>query len=115
MYEVNVVEDLCVSYFDGASLHGLGSCGMVIIIDSIHWYHLHMGCGIGTNKREKMMALWGLLWFATNRNIVALYVLRDSRIIIDLENEKSHLQVVVLGLWCSKLRILHKSFMFLSF
>ena len=44
----------------------------IIIVNRFLKYHLWMGYGEGTIKWEEMMALWGLLIFASNKNILPL-------------------------------------------
>ena len=66
----NFIEDVFISYFDGASKEGY--CG-----------HLWLGCGEGWNKWEKMMDLQGLLIFASNKNFLSLQVSGYSKVIVD--------------------------------
>lgn len=56
---------------------------MVIKLNYDHIFSIWMGCGMGTNTREKLLSLWALLKFAINVGIVSFQVMGDSKVIID--------------------------------
>ena len=72
---------------------------MVLKLSSDHAFLLRMCSGSGSYTRVELLALWGLLSFAFDRNIPSLQNFGDSKIIVDWENECSVLQVSSLDHW----------------
>jgi len=79
----SLIDVIVVGYFDGAALLGQCGGGMCLNLNQSHSFHLWMGSGTGTNTRAKLLALWGLLRFATNIGIVSIQVFGDSKVIVD--------------------------------
>ena len=61
-----------------------------------------MDVGQGTNTKEELMALWGLLYFARSRQITKLFFLGDSKVIVDLALEIHNIHYVYLFHWLGK-------------
>lgn len=70
-------------WFDGASQRGMCGCGAFLKPDNIILYYLHQNGGLGTNTRAKIMALWGLLQFAAEKQLDITKIYGDSKVIID--------------------------------
>ena len=69
-----------------------------------------MGCGCGTNTRAKILAPWGLLYFALQKGIFDLHVFGDSKILIEWVNDKVVLHVALLDHWLERFKWLKCSF-----
>lgn len=95
-----------IGFFGGAAQLGVGGAGMVIKLSDNHFFHLRMGAGRGSNTRSKLLALWGLLWFAENRNIRISHIFGDSLCIINWASGLSVLRPLSLQHWMIKVRIL---------
>ena len=78
-----VINDALVGLFDGAEKDGMCGAGMVIHLDLNHSFWLRMDVGRGTNTIFKLLALWGLLYFANKRHISRMYVYGDLKVIAD--------------------------------
>ena len=57
--------------------------GMVVRIALNHSFWLRMDVGRSTNTIVKLLALWGLLYFASERHFSGLHVMGDSKAIVD--------------------------------
>ena len=60
-------------HFDGASQFGMCGQGMLMMLSRNHSFHLWVGCGVGTNTRGEIMAMWRLLFFATKKKLLCHY------------------------------------------
>ena len=49
-------------------------------------YRLRMGIGKGSNIKVDLLALWGLLSFAYEKDMLSLTILGDSKVIVDWDN-----------------------------
>ena len=67
---------------------------------------LHQNVGSGTKTRAKLLALWGLLLFASVRDIGLKLTMGDSRTIIDWVMHRQQLQSLVLHPWMVRVRSL---------
>lgn len=83
---------------------------MVIYLTINHCFLLKLGCGFGLNSRAKLLALWGLLQFASWKNILSLQVCSDSHVIVDWAMCRSSLKVTLLQHWCDRTKKLIDSF-----
>lgn len=72
-----------VGFFDGTKQKRCCGAGMVILLDTHHYFRLRMGVGRGTNSRAELLALWGLLFFVKTHCLILQQILGDSRVIID--------------------------------
>lgn len=72
-------------YFDGASEEGGLKCGVgaILGIDEFMQIKMKMNCGRSTNTHGGLLALSVLLWVAHINQISNMYVLGDSKVIID--------------------------------
>ena len=70
-----------------------------------------MGCGVSTNTRAELLALWALLVFADTIGLPSLFVCGDSQVIINWENSIVHLDVVDLDHWCDHIDEVKASFL----
>jgi hypothetical protein len=57
-------EDIPIGFFDGVEDNLHCGAGMILKINHHHFFRLNMYAGIGTNTREELLALWGLLFFS---------------------------------------------------
>jgi hypothetical protein len=62
-------------------------------------FRLKMNCGIGTNTRGELLALWCILYFSFYKKVQRLQMVSDSKVIIDWFNTDKSLQVVSLHPW----------------
>ena len=98
------------SYFAGtANRDGCGK-GMVLKLIEDHFFLLRLRCGSNKNSSAELLALQGLLSFATMKNIQSLRAYGDSKVIVDWEIHASTFQVMMLDHWCSSTRSLLESF-----
>jgi ribonuclease HI len=93
--------DKTLAWFDGvAQLNGtLCSVGGVLKVDDHSKYRWTLNCGRGTNSRAELMGAWATLTLATRLSIFELYVLGDSKIVIDWLNRKGSILVENLDGW----------------
>ena len=61
-----------IHLFYGVEQHGICGAGMVIYLRWNHMFKLWMGVGSGTNTREKLLALWGSLWFSKSHGLLTI-------------------------------------------
>jgi ribonuclease HI len=80
-----------------------------------HSYHAYFGGGRGTNTKEELLALWGILWLARSKSINQLQVLGDSKVIINWVEGKFKLQILELEHWKRRIGLLKQQFGFISF
>lgn len=55
---------LPVGFFDGANKNSLGGADILLHINCGHICKLWMSTSLGSNNKAKLLACWGLLWFA---------------------------------------------------
>ena len=72
-----------VGYFDGAEQGGYCGAGMIIEINQTSYYSLKLSIGPGSNTKVELLALWGLLYFAKEKDIWLDMVLGDSKAIVE--------------------------------
>ena len=83
-----------MDFFDGATKDGFCGVGMVIRMENSLSYKLRMDAGRGTNTKSELLVLWGLLYFSFQKKILDLYVLVDSKVIIDWALDKHNIHIV---------------------
>ena len=81
-------------FFDGVAASNIGGAGFTLHISSSHYFHVQMGCGVSTNTRVELLALWALLVFADTIGLPSLFVCGDSQVIINWENSVARLDAV---------------------
>ena len=95
-----------IGYFDGKAKDGFCGVGMFLLLDSTTSFKLRMDADRGTSTKEKLLALWGLLFFANQRMITDIQFLGDSKVIIDWALDKHQIHVMELDHWMNQIRIL---------
>lgn len=66
------------SYFDGACLEGVCSCGFIIFLSNQHFFSIKLEADRGTNIRDEMIALWGILAVETGKDLNHNQIASDS-------------------------------------
>lgn len=74
-----------------------------------------MDAGKGTNTKSELLALWGLLYFASMKKIKDLQVLGDSKVIIDWALDKHNIHILELDPWLVRVKSLVSQFRELKF
>ena len=95
-----------MGYFDGASKDGFCGVGMFLLLGNSSSFKLHMDVGRGSNTKDELLALWGLLFFSKQRMITYLQILGDSKVIIDWALDKHQIHVIDLEHWMNRVRAL---------
>ena len=83
---------------------------MVIKLQLNLCYSLRIGIGKGTNIEAELLALWGFLWFANEKDFHSLSILGDSKFIMDWENDTHLLHTIELSHWIPRVRELISCF-----
>lgn len=99
-----------VGFFDGVATKEQSGMGIVVKVSPSHFFKAHMVVGTGTNIREKLLALWGLLFLSQCIGLQSLFVFGDSRVVVDWFNGDTALNVLVLQDWKSRIQTLRSSF-----
>ena len=110
------LHDRSIGYFDGASQNGGTSCGVgaILISPVLGRYHIKWNCGIGTNTRSELLALWSLLHYARTLGIDTIHIAGDSRIIVEWFAGKMKLEAVHLTQWMDRILELKRQFLEIS-
>ena len=87
---------------------------MFLAINSIHSFHIKLGCGSSSNTRPKLLALWALLYWAKAPGLPSLYIFGDSLVIINWAIGKATLACLALDSWCEAIRQMMLSFLSLD-
>ena len=67
-----------VGFFDGSSKEGRCGCGMVLKLNYQYCFNLWMGGEVGSNTKDELLGLWGVLFFASKcGNLECLRRLQD--------------------------------------
>ena len=74
-----------------------------------------MGCGLNTNTRAELLALWVLQHIAKEIGIPTLHVYGDSYVIINWSNDKATLTTLILDARCDNIEGLKACFHALDF
>ena len=61
-------------FFNGDVASNIGVVGFTLHISSTHFFHARLGCGVSTNTRAELSALWALLIFAKTMGLPSLFV-----------------------------------------
>jgi hypothetical protein len=71
-------------YFNGANQGNPPMCGvgMVLFINHNHYIHIRYAPGLGTNNREKFLALWTFLETTKKKDVKKLQVMGDLKLVI---------------------------------
>ena len=100
-------QNVAVGFFDGASQYGGRRCGAgsLLISPELGKFSIIWNCGVGTNSRAELLALWSLLSFASNLGISSLQIVGDSKLIVDWYKGQADFRSLSLMHWME--RILH--------
>ena len=93
-----------VGYFDGAAKDGICGAGMVLRMDLKQNLLLRMDAGRGKNTRAKILALWGLVFFAKSQHISKLLMLGDSKVVVDWATEIHTVHSIELYHWLGRVK-----------
>ena len=94
-----------MGFFDGASQSGRGKCGVGAVLKCREGdvFSIKMNCGMGTNTRGELLALWILLYLALHKQVYSLQLVGDSKVIVDWFSYKNKLQVISLQPWMTRI------------
>ena len=72
-------------FFDGAAAGNIGGAGFVLLLSGSHTLGFSLGCGMSTNTRAELLALWALLAISKHLGIPLLTIFGDSLVILNWE------------------------------
>ena len=90
-----------IGYFDGAAQWNLGGAGFVIYISETHYFCFSVGCGISTNTRAELLALWSVLRVSFLMGLPIQMIFGDSMVVISWVKRLSALKIPTLKHWCN--------------
>lgn len=70
-------------FFYGECLDGSCGCGIIIHVSDQHFFSINLAAGRVSNTRAELIAFWGLLVVAKDKNINQIQVIDDSQVIIN--------------------------------
>ena len=107
------MHDMAIGFFDGASQEGGTKCGIgaILISPLLGRYNIMWNCGIGTNTRSEMLALWSILHFAWTLGIDAIQIAGDSKVIVEWFKGTIHLELILLTYWMDRIMQLKGQFL----
>ena len=107
------MHDMAIGFFDGASQEGGTKCGVgaILISPLLGRYNIMWNCGIGTNTRSEMLALWSILHFARTLGIDAIQIAGDSEVIVEWFKGSIHLESILLTYWMDRIMQLKGQFL----
>jgi len=85
-----------IGFFEGASTRESSGIGVMIKLSSSHCFKTYMSIGVGTNIRAELLAFWVVLFLSKRLDLQAVYMARDSKVVIDWFNERVALNLLVL-------------------
>ena len=92
-----------VGYFDGAAQETICGCGVWLRISPECNYKLHWNGGVETNMKSEIMALWGLMWWASLLDADYIWIMGDSKVLIDHLNHKVKINMDSLSHWLCRI------------
>ena len=93
---------IATGFFDGAATSIAEGVGAVLYISHEHHFLIRLGCGISTNSKTELLALFCLLHVANVMGLPGILVYGDSMMVIDWAKGKSKLNVTNLEHWCNR-------------
>ena len=102
-------------FFDEVAADCKGGVGFFLALNESHSLNFTMDCGLSTNTKAKLLALWALLDVAVDLGIPSLNIFGDSAVIINWEKCHASLDPPDLSHWCMDTRRLISCFLHLSF
>lgn len=94
-----------ILFFDGAAQNGYCAAGGVIYLNQDHFFTLRLNCGLGSNMKAELLALWCVLRCANSFGLVNIRVFGDSRVTIKWASNEFDLNVIELSHWCQRTRM----------
>ena len=70
---------------------------------------------MGTNTKVEVLALWGLLWLASHLYMDKIWIIRDSKVLIDHMNHKAIINLGSMVHWLERINLLKSTFSEISF
>ena len=106
------MHDMAIGFFDGASQEGGTKCGIgaILISPLLGRYNIMWNCGIVTNMRSELLALWSILHFARSLDIAAIQIAGDSKVIVEWFKGTIHLESIILSYWMERIMQLKGQF-----
>ena len=89
-----------VGYFDGTAQLNVGGAGFMIYLSETHYFRFSLGCGLSTNTRAELLALWSILRVSFLMGIPIQRIYGDSMVIISWVNGLTTLEIATLKHWC---------------
>lgn len=89
-----------VLFFDGAAQNGICAVGGVLYLNETHYFTVRLNCGVGSNMKAELMALWCVLKVENIFGFVNIKFYGDSRVTIKWAAGKFKLNVTKLRHWC---------------
>ena len=89
-----------VAYFDGAAQNNMGGAGFVIYISETHYLCFSVGCGLSSNTRAELLALWSVLRVCMLMGLPVHMIFGDSMVVISWVKKLSTLNIPSLKHWC---------------
>ena len=115
LFKPTEVSNGAIGFFDGASkLYNCG-CGFVLNLRKDHLLYFSFGGGLGTNTKDELLSLFGLLLIDSLIEVSDISIYGDSKIIIDWQNGISKLQVLSLSHWSHKIQLIKNYFASITF
>ena len=78
-------------------------------------YKWYLNCGEGTNMKVELLGVWETLYIANYLSISKLQVLGDSKVILNLLNNKGNICVSSLEGWKQRISLMKEKFMAINF
>ena len=83
---------------------------MVIRLSQSLYYILKFSIGLGTNTKAELLALWGLLFFAKEKEISLNMIFGDSKAIIDWAKSIHDIHIIEFHHWIRRTKDLINNF-----
>ena len=114
LFGLSLVYDFPIRFLDGASALSKGGVGVHLMLNKDHYLFLKLGCGLSTNTRSELLALWVLLSFSKHIGLPYLHIRGDSSAIINWFNGLASLETLDLSGWCKEISNLRSYFIHLE-
>ena len=95
-------------FFDDATTIIAGGAGVVLYIGRDRFYLIRLGCGLNTNTRAELLALWSILRVSYLMGFPIQRIYGDSMVIISWVNGLSALEIATLKHWCNDINTLRQ-------
>ena len=88
--------------------------GAILISPLLGRFNVKWNCGIGTNTRSELLALWSILHLARTLGIDSIQIAGDSRVIVDWFKGIIHLDAILLTFWMDRILQMRDQFLEIS-